>query len=222
MNKFAWIIFSLITVSAFCFMIFIANQSNIDVSSTNINIAQVGIKSNGNIADHIYGNKNSKVILIEYADFQCPGCGEVYPIIKAAVDKYKDQVQFIFRNFPLTTIHANAKLAATSAEAAGLQGKFWEMHDKIYGAQDDWSSLTGDDRVNYFVSLAKDLGLDTTKFNNDLSSDKISQKIAYDIAMADKAKVDQTPTLFLNGKMLDSSSLSDVSTLEKVLQAAIK
>ena len=179
-------------------------------------------KTAGTIADHVYGNKNSKVTLIEYADYQCPGCGDVYPIIKAAVDEYKDDVKLIFRNFPLTTIHANAKMAAASSEAAGIQGKFWEMHDQIYGGQSDWSTLTGDARTNYFVSLAKELGLDTAKFKTDLASDNVNQKISFDQAMANKAGVNQTPTLYLDGKKLEDSVLNDVATLKAAIAKAIK
>ena len=193
MNKITWIIFTLFSVGIFGLMIYVSNQSKIDLSGVDITASQVGTKDSGTIADHVYGNKNSKVTLIEYADYQCPGCGDVYPIIKAAVDEYKDDVKLIFRNFPLTTIHANAKMAAASSEAAGIQGKFWEMHDQIYGGQSDWSTLTGDARTNYFVSLAKELGLDTAKFKTDLASDNVNQKISFDQAMANKAGVNQTP-----------------------------
>lgn len=222
MNKITWSVFALFSVGIFMFFVYVSNQSRIDVSKTDISVAQIGTKSNGNIADQVYGNKNAKVTIIEYADYQCPGCGEVAPIIKAAVDAYIDQVQLIFRNFPLTSIHANAKLAASSAEAAGLQGKFWEMHDAIYSGQQDWSTLTGDDRVDYFVNLAKSLKLDTNKFKTDVSSDVVSKKIAYDVAMVNKAKVTQTPTLFINGKLIEGETLNSVDNLKKAIKEALK
>ena len=222
MNKITWIIFTLFSVGIFGLMIYVANQSKIDLSGIDVTASQVGSKDSGNIADHVYGNANAKVVLIEYADYQCAGCADVYPIIKAAVDAYKDDVKLIFRSFPLTTIHANAKISAASTEAAGLQGKFWEMHDQIFGGQSDWSTLTGDDRTEYFVDLAKGLGLDTAKFKEDLGSDAVSQKIAFDQALANKAGVNQTPTLYLNGKILDGTTLNDVDSLKKALKEAIK
>ncbi len=93
---------------------------------------------NGNIADHEFGGADAKVTIIEYGDYQCPACGTAAPVMREVSHQYKDKgVSMIFRNFPLTTIHPNALAAASAAEAAGLQNKFWEMHDKLYATQSE-------------------------------------------------------------------------------------
>ena len=222
MNKISWSIFAILTVGIFALLIFISNQSEIDFSKINIDKVQAASSDNGNIADHTYGNKNSKVIVMEYADYQCPGCAGVSPIVQAAIETYKDKVLLVFRNFPLTSAHANAKLAAASAEAAGLQGKYWEMHYKIFEQQQEWSTLTGEDRINYFVDLAKELKLDTKKFKSDIASSEVSRKISFDQALGGKAKVNQTPTVFINGKMLKTETLNTVDSLEEAIAKEIK
>ena len=221
MNKITWSIFAVFAVGIFALLIFLSKQSEIDLSKINISQVQSASKQNGKIGDHIYGNKSSKVILIEYADYQCAGCATVSPIVKSAVEAYKDDIQFIFRNFPLTSIHPNAKLAAASSEAAGLQGKYWEMHNNIYSTQDSWASLTGDERVDFFVNLAKELKLDTTKIKSDLASSAVSEKIVYDQALANKAGVNQTPTLYLNGKMLENDTLNTVDSLKAAIKKVV-
>src|SRR5699024_4048070 len=90
---------------------------------------------NGHIADHVRGNPDAKVVLVEYGDYQCPGCAGIAPALNTIADRYSEDLAFVFRNFPLSSIHPNAKVAAATAEAAGLQGKFWEMHDKLYQEQ---------------------------------------------------------------------------------------
>ena len=222
MNKIGWIIFSALTIAVFALFIVFANQSKIDVSKIDTSTYQNASSDSGNIADHYNGVKNAKVVLIEYADYQCPGCAEVYPVVKSISETYKDKILVIFRNFPLTSSHPNAKLAAAATEAAGLQNKFWEMHDKIYTGQDDWSNLTGESRIDYFVNLAKEIGIDTDKFKNDVSSKAVSQKIAFDQALANKAKVDQTPTMFLNGKKLDAEKWYEIDKFKATIEEALK
>ena len=129
-------------------------------------------------------------------------------------EKYKDQLGFIFRNYPLSTLHPNALAAATVAEDANLQGKFWEMHNKLYETQDSWNQLTGSDRTNYFVSLADSVGIDKNKLESVLNADssdstRISQKINFDMALGKKQGVSGTPTLYLNGKEVSSEYFKD-------------
>ena len=184
MNKIKWIIFVALTIGVFGLLIAFSNNSKLDISTIDPNAIQLADSQNGNIGDRIFGNLDSKVILIEYADYQCPPCASAYPTIKKIADQYKDKIQFIFRNFPITTSHPNAKAAAGTAEAAGLQGKYWEMHDKIYDTQSDWSNLSGTERTNFFANYAQDLSLDMDKFNSDISgstnSTSINKKINYD------------------------------------------
>ena len=113
-----WIIFAAICVGIVGGLIYLSGGNKIDISAVDTNAILQGSEKNGQIADHVYGNKDSKVILIEYGDYQCPGCKNAYPAIKEVVEKYKDKIGFVFRNFPLYSAHANALAAATSAEAA--------------------------------------------------------------------------------------------------------
>ena len=151
-------------------------------------------------ADHFKGNKDSKVNLVEYSDFQCPACGSYYPLLKKVNEDYKAKIKFAYRHFPLPQ-HQNAKLAATVAEAAGNQGKFWEMHDMIFENQNDWAEAK--DASAYFIKYAMALKLDLEKFKNDLSSEAIKNKIENDSKGGAEAGVNQTPTFFLNGKKLN-------------------
>jgi protein-disulfide isomerase len=204
LSKTAWIIFTVTTVGVFALLIAISGNSQIDVSNVDTNVAQSANNQNGNIADHIYGKNDSKVTLIEYGDFQCPGCGLEHVEIRSIIEQYKDQIQFIFRNYPITTSHPNAKAAAGATEAASLQGKYWEMHNKIYETQSEWSSLTGNERTDVFVKYARELGLNEAQFKTDLSSESVTKKIAYDYYLGKKDNVTATPSFYLNGTNLDS------------------
>lgn len=217
MNKISWIVFTVITAGFLAALIIFSGGSKLNVDKIDFLTIQKGGSQNGNIADHVFGKAGSKVTLIEYGDFQCPACGQAHPIIKSVTEQYKDQLQFVFRNFPITTIHANAKAAAGAAEAAGLQGRYWEIHNKIYESQSAWSELNVTDRTTLFVSYAKALKLDIAKFNTDAASTSVSDKIDYDYALGKKAGVTGTPTLILNGTKLDSSVTND----ETKLKAAI-
>lgn len=204
MTKKAWIIFVAVVVLLLGGMIYLSNKdkTTADVSKVNTNSVLPAVAGSGNIADHVFGQKDSKVTLIEYGDYQCPGCGSAYPIIKSLTEKYQGQLTFVFRNFPLTTIHPNARVAAAAAEAAGLQGKYWEMHNALYENQSDWNQLSVDKRNDYFYSLATRLGLKSDQFKSDFLSSTVNKKISYDQALGKKDQVQGTPTFFLNGKEL--------------------
>lgn len=209
MSKKAWIIFATICIVLLGTLIYLSSKDRVDVSNINLNNIQSASQQSGNIADHVFGNKDSKVVLVEYGDYQCPGCGNAYPKVKSLTQKYQNQIAYVFRNFPLTTLHANALAAAAAAEAAGLQGKYWEMHDALYASQSSWENLSPSDRTDYYANTAKDLGLNVDTFKNDMSSTKVSQKINFDIAMGKKAQIDGTPSFFLDGKAVDQSIWSD-------------
>jgi len=222
LNKISWTIFIVFTVGVLAVLIIFSGNSQIDVSKVNVNAVQAASKQNGNIADHISGKLGSKVTLIEYGDFQCPGCGSEHLHIKAITEQYADQLQFVFRNFPLVSLHPNAKAATGATEAAGLQGKYWDMHNKIYESQSDWENLTGTDRTNLFVSYAKALGLNTTKFNTDLSSTAVNDKISYDQALGNKIGINETPTFYLDGVKLDSKVWSNDTKLKDAINTELK
>ena len=119
----------------------------------------------------------AKVVVFEYADFQCPGCGAAFPQTKKIQSFYQDKVAFVFRNLPLTTIHPNAMAAAAVSEAAGLQGKYWEMHDLLFTSRDSWVDLTPGNRGSMFETFAKQLNLNIDQFRTDLSGTKVQEKI---------------------------------------------
>jgi len=187
---------------------YLSSKDRVDVSNIDAGAVQNASDKSGNIGDHVYGKKDSKVVVIEYGDYQCPGCETAYPTLKAVSEKYKDQIAFVFRNFPLTDKHPNAKAAAAAAEAAGLQGKYWEMHNLLYDNQSAWESLDSNKRVEFFSNYAKELGLNLTTFNEDLTSPKVSQKIAFDQALGRKANVSATPTILVNGKQADQTVMN--------------
>jgi protein-disulfide isomerase len=167
--------------------------------------------------DWTRGNKNAPAVLVDYSDFQCPSCAAYYPILKKLEnDVGPEKLLFVYRNFPLTMIHKNAQLAAQSAEAAGKQGKFWEMHDKLFENQSAWSELA--DPKNTFVAYAADLKLNKDQFEKDLTSDEVVKSVQEDIDSGNEARVDATPTFFLNGQPLPLTS--NYEQLKGLVEAA--
>jgi protein-disulfide isomerase len=150
--------------------------------------------------DHIQGNKNSKVVLVEYSDFQCPACKAYHPVVKTLMKKYKDQILFVYRHYPLAS-HKNGPRAAQAAEAASRQGKFWEMHDLLFKNQDAWA--TEKDPTEMFVEFAKELKIDTNKFKKDIDLDELKNRINSNHDSGNLYRIASTPTFFLNGVKLD-------------------
>ncbi len=159
----------------------------------------------------------SKVTLVEFGDYQCPACGAAEPVVEKVRNEYKGKITFVFRNFPLPQ-HANALVAAEAAEAAGAQGKYWEMNEILYAHQNDWSNSS--DPTNIFVGYAKDLGLDTTKFKDSVTGNKFDQKIKADETDGNTLGVNSTPTFFLNGEKLVGGQSYD--TFKSKIDALLK
>lgn len=222
MSKKTWIIFVAVVAILFGGLIFLSSKNKLDVSQVAVNTILPASEQSGNIADRSFGNKNSKVVMIEYGDFQCPTCGSVHPNIKQVTEKYKDQLAFVFRNFPITTLHPNAKAAAAAAEAAGLQGKYWEMHNKLYETQSSWSSLSASERSNYFVEAATALGLNIDTFNKDLAGSNVNQKISFDLALGKRVNVTGTPTVFINGETVPLETINDATKLDTFVAGILK
>jgi protein-disulfide isomerase len=143
---------------------------------------------------------SSPVVLEEYGDYQCPPCGMLYPVLKDIEHEYGKQLQVVFHHFPLTKIHKNAMNAARAAEAARNQGKFWEMHDRLYRNQNAWKDL--DDPRPMFIQYAQELGLNADRFARDLNSPDVEQRIASDMQKGTSIGVTGTPTVFIEGQML--------------------
>lgn len=157
---------------------------------------------------HKTGTESAKVTIVEFADFQCPACKAAHPVLNQLTEEFKDKALFVFRHFPLST-HSNARLAANAAESAGEQGKFWEMHDKLYETQNNWAGLNDKQATDLFVSFAEELKLDTDKFKESLESNKFADKIQRDIDDGYRAGVNSTPTFFINGVKQNSWGYED-------------
>lgn len=157
-----------------------------------------------------------KVTLVEFADFQCPACGAYHPLVKQLEEQLGADLEFVFRNFPLP-MHKNAKLASYTAEAAGKQNKFWQMHDLLFENQKIWSDSTNAKEL--FLGYAQDLGLDKGKFESDLDLGEIKDKVERDIQDGRILSVNSTPTFFINDqKIINPQTLEDFKTL---IEAAI-
>jgi protein-disulfide isomerase len=154
---------------------------------------------------HLRGNPNAPVTLEEFGDFQCPPCGGLAGVIKQIEQDYGDRLCVIFNHFPLPT-HLHAREAALAAEAAGMQDRFWEMHDLLYREQSVWS--TAADARALFSSYAGLLGLNIDRFNKDMESEKAKARIASDQKRGATLGVTNTPTIFINDNALAPASLS--------------
>ena len=148
--------------------------------------------------DHAQGPADAPVTLVEYGDYECPYCGRAYPIVKRLQEAMGPRLRFVFRNFPLNTIHKHAGMAAQAAEAAAAQGKFWEMHDILYEHQD----TLADHDLNEF---ALKLGLEIYKFEADLSSERFAKRVSDDFRGGVRSGVNGTPTFFINGERYDGA-----------------
>ena len=143
------------------------------------------------------GPAEAKATLVEYGDFQCPACAAYHDLVDQLILELGDQMRFVYRHFPLTSIHANAQGAALASEAAGAQGKFWEMYDLLYTKQGEWSDLA--DPMPKFKEFATALELDLTKFEADAKASASTDKVARQVMSANQLRVDSTPTFYLNG-----------------------
>lgn len=143
---------------------------------------------------------SSPVVLEEYGDFQCPPCGILHPVLKQIEQEYGDQLRVVFRHFPLAKIHKNAMMAAQAAEAARNQGKFSQMHDRLYGTQNGWKDLA--DARPTFIGYARELGLNLEQFTRDMDSTAVAQRITADMQRGSGVGVTGTPTVFIEGQML--------------------
>ena len=151
-------------------------------------------------SDWSKGSATAPHTLVEYSDFQCPSCAAYFPLLKRLVEEHGQDVRVVYRNFPLDQIHPNARVAAHAAEAAGLQGKFFEMHDALFNTQGTWSADKNPEI--FFEDLARSLSLDTAKFKTDLKSTAVSDKVNAQVAGGTNSGVNSTPTLFLDGKLI--------------------
>jgi protein-disulfide isomerase len=161
----------------------------------------------------IEGPKDAKVTIVEFSDYQCPFCSQAEPLMEQVMQAYPKDVKRAYKQFPLTTIHPNAMPASKAALAAGKQGKFWEMHDKLFA---NMRELTPDN----FKKWAGELKLDVARFEKDMASPEIQAQIDREMQEARAADVTGTPTIFVNGKRLQQRSLEGFkAAIDAALQA---
>lgn len=172
---------------------------------------EILVKSNS----QVLGAMDSKVTLVEFSDFQCPACKDAQPAVEAVINKYKDKIRFVYREYPLSS-HQYGMVAAQAAEAAGMQGKFWEMHNKLFENQPDpLKSETNDNfKPEKLREYAGQIGLDLNKFDKDYNSDAVRQKILDDQVDGNKAGIRGTPTFFINGVRLNGPYALDAFSKE--------
>ncbi len=181
-----------------------------DQSSNNIEVTETS---------HTKGAGNKGVTLVEYGDFQCPACGGYYPIVTDLLEKYGDDLKFQFVHFPIDSIHPNARAAHRAAEAAGRQGKFFEMYDLLFQNQTSWQSSRN--TLPIFEGYAQQIGLNMDEYNADYPTQAINDIINAD-ANAGRAKgVNSTPTFFLNGTQLNNNDIRTIEQFTAVIDAEI-
>lgn len=203
MGKKFWIVLILVVVG---FTGFLWLSGGKDVAESG------ATSSNGALVTHITGKQDAAVKLVEYSDFQCPACRAYYPIVEQIVEKYKDRISFEYRHYPLTTIHRNAFAAARASEAAGKQGKFWEMYRLLFANQAAWSD--SDNSQTTFEGYAKQLNLDMGQYKTDFASSETNGAINASIREFNKLGLPKsTPTFLLNGKKIQPRDAADFSRL---------
>lgn len=156
------------------------------------------------------GPESAKAVLVEYSDLECPACKYFYGMLKQLEQERGNEVQFVFRHFPLQQ-HRYARTAAVAAEAAGKQGKFWEMHDLLFERQEEWAK--SEDVQRAMTGYAALLGLDVGRFELDMRSPELAAKIEESVAEGTRQKINGTPTFFLNGKAIQFRSYEELNRL---------
>jgi len=182
-----------------------------------------GTSSSGIVAapvsksDITRGDPKSKVTLIEYSDFQCPACKAYYPLVKQLLSEFGDKIFFVYRMFPLTSIHKNAMIASQAAYAAKLQGKFFEMHDMLFETQTSWAET--DNAADSFTAYAKKLNLDVNKFQKDMNSSEAQSYVTDSQNQASNIGINSTPSFFVNGQQITNPRSYD--DFKKIIQDAL-
>jgi protein-disulfide isomerase len=155
---------------------------------------------------HVRGERNAPATLEEFADFQCPPCSALHPELKKIEDEYGSRLKVVFRHYPVVSLHKHALQAAHAAEAAGLQGRFWEMHDMLFQNQAMWKDA--DNVRPIFSDYARSLNLDVGRFNTDMDGTEVAKRILADQDRAQQLRVRGTPTLFINGRQVQPAQFT--------------
>ena len=165
--------------------------------ATKADIAKLTLPVNSK-RDHAQGPNTAPVTLVEYGDYECPYCGQAYPILKDIQERLRGKLRFVFRNFPVTQVHPHAQHAAEAAESAGSQNKFWEMHDCLYEHQQELDD-------NHLRQYALELRMDVTRFDDEMARHAYASRVREDFMSGIRSGVNGTPTFFINGIRYDDS-----------------
>jgi protein-disulfide isomerase len=168
---------------------------------------------------HLRGRADAPLLLEEYGDFQCPPCGFFHPILKRIEGEFERDVRVSFHHYPLTNMHKYAAEAARAAEAAALQGKFWQMHDMLFEKQKEWSDAPAARPV--FLGYARTLGLDIEKFTQDMDSTPVSSRVLNDTNVGSARGVTGTPTVFLNGREVPYEVITNYERFRAAIESEI-
>ncbi len=211
-NKWIWALVGLLILSFV--VIGLTSKKSTGTSVDNADLSQFPITN----FDSFLGNRNAKVIVVEYGDFQCPACKIYSALLKQTVEAYKGEVAVVFRHYPLVEIHNRAVISAKAVEAAGMQGKFFEMVDSIYEHQEEWTKSSDPEKL--FSLYASVLKLDITKFEADMKLQVVEEKIAGQRLQAKKMNLSGTPSLFLNGKLIQLPQ--NGAEFQQIIEAELK
>lgn len=178
------------------------------------------------VTDHVRGKRDSRVLVVEYADPQCPGCATMMPKMDAIYEEYKDRVAFVYRHYPITG-HQNAVSAAVAIEAAGKQGYFWEMLSAVFNNRSDWVYESGSDLADAYVEIFEGVAGkkgDSEQFREDLGNSELKKKVNNDKKLGQEDEISATPTIIVNGEQIDFySGYSDPkTTITKAIDEALK
>jgi cyclophilin family peptidyl-prolyl cis-trans isomerase/protein-disulfide isomerase len=196
--------------TANCTVVSRSNQANPDQASLFPAVTE---------ADWVEGPATARVTIIEYSDFQCPGCGGVAPVLAQIQKDYPEAVRIVYRHFPLLSIHDKAALATQAAEAAGLQGKFWEMHDLLFARQGEWSVLTVEQFKGWLVEQAAELDLDGDQFTKDMLSDQLMALAQNAWEDGQKIGLPGTPFLLIEGQYYGGpTDYNNLTAIVKLIQ----
>lgn len=219
-----WLFFRVGLVIAFIglvvYGVYANNQNKLDISKYNKDAIIASNDDDGGFGDIVLGNLNAKVLVIEYGDYQCPACGTYREKFEKLVTTYPDQVALVFRQYIIPG-HTDARAASAAALAAARQGKFWEMHDKLYAGADNWSGKS-DQRATIFENYAQEIGLNLDQYRQDLQSEAITKKIAFDMALGKAHKLTETPTVIVNGEKVGGETWSDDTKFASLINSKLK
>ena len=195
------------------YMIIDGNSKATDFEKYDFNTIIEPSVDNGNIGDHVKGDKNAPVVIFEYADFQCPGCSGINPRVNEAIEKLGGTLAIVYRSY-LLSYHQNGTAAASAAEAAGLQGYWKEYGDMLFAEQREWEYATGSERTAYFEDYFKKVSNgkgDLEKFRKDIASPEVSKKISFDMGIGKRVDIYGTPAFYIDGQWIDWSKAASLT-----------